>query len=159
MGSCEGRRCFAPGEFSTLHPWEGRCRALAALWVYLLKPNELRNAERSTALAAVAPALWVYSLKTKAAGEISHFFRWECTERGSRVKPLRSAPTAPKARAGISPCFRVAFACCRASLRFHARHNSHRRFQRRPTRRSTIVTARFESPMSFRHTLIPAAHN
>jgi hypothetical protein len=35
VGESIARR-FAPGEFLTLHPWEGRCRALAAPWVYFL---------------------------------------------------------------------------------------------------------------------------
>jgi hypothetical protein len=61
-------RCFASGGRVTLHPWEGRCRAPRSLWVYLLKRSELQKPERSTALAALAPALSVYLLKTKAGG-------------------------------------------------------------------------------------------
>ncbi len=37
-------------------------------------------------------------VEKKATGEISHFFAGECTERGSRIKPLRFAPTAKAAR-------------------------------------------------------------
>ena len=33
-------------------------------------------------------------VENKAAGRNSHFFAGECTERGSRVKSLRFAPTA-----------------------------------------------------------------
>ena len=44
-------RRFAPEEFLTLHPWEGRCRALAALWVYFLIWKDLKQ---SAALSGAA---------------------------------------------------------------------------------------------------------
>ena len=42
---------FAPEEFLTLHPWEGRCRALSALWVYFLIWKDLKQ---SAALSGAA---------------------------------------------------------------------------------------------------------
>ena len=47
-----GRRsALRAGRILTLHPWEGRCRALAALWVYFLIWKDLKQ---SAALSGAA---------------------------------------------------------------------------------------------------------
>ena len=93
------RSALRAGRILTPDPWEGRCRAPGALWVYLLNRSELRKPERSRALAAFRSGAVSLLVENKRAGEVSHFFPWAS---------LRSAVAASSLSASLRPLTRRA---------------------------------------------------
>jgi hypothetical protein len=122
----EIRRCFAAGEFRRSTPERVHVRKLS-LWfgqrsmnepvaeraVYKGKRSLTRrgDAERSRSATTSTP---INAPLDK--GESPSFLR-DCTERGSRVKPLRSAPTARAARQQNAGLTRLTLRSCAGSTR------------------------------------------